>query len=152
MLNLVPPTDCAEAREAASARLDDELSELEAAGLDVHLLACSDCRAYATAIAGIATQLQTAALEQPSPWLGKSHRLRSRMPVTAAAAAVAAAVIVSSFAVGGLLGAGSAPKRAVAARTDVLRLRQDSVQQHLLAMLNSFEAPQPRTGRRMRAV
>jgi predicted anti-sigma-YlaC factor YlaD len=37
---------CEECREAVSARLDGELTELGAAGLDVHLLACAECRAF----------------------------------------------------------------------------------------------------------
>jgi predicted anti-sigma-YlaC factor YlaD len=41
--------DCAFYREAASARIDDELSGLESAALDAHLAACPTCRGWADA-------------------------------------------------------------------------------------------------------
>ena len=148
MLTPVPPTECMSAREAASARLDGEVSELDAARLDVHLLACPDCRAYAAAIAGVAAELRAAPLEWPSLEVGITPR--RRMPVVAAAAAVAlvAAVTGSSFAVGRVLGAHATPNRTAVVAADAVGLRQDSTQQHLLAMLNSFELAQPsRTGR-----
>jgi predicted anti-sigma-YlaC factor YlaD len=59
------PTDCMRAREAASARLDGEASELDAARLDAHLVACPACRAYSAAIVGIAAEIRAAPLEQP---------------------------------------------------------------------------------------
>ena len=148
MLTPVPPTECMSAREAASARLDGEISELDAARLDAHLLACPACRAYAGAIAGIAAELRAAPLERPSLEVGITPR--RRMPVVAAAAAVAlvAAVTGSSFAVGRVLGARATPNRTAVVAADAVGLRQDSTQQHLLAMLNSFELAQPsRTGR-----
>ena len=50
MLTPVPPTDCARARESASARLDGELVELQAAQLEAHLRSCPECQAYAAGI------------------------------------------------------------------------------------------------------
>lgn len=154
MLTPVPPTECMSACEAASARLDGEVSELDVARLDAHLLACPDCRGYAAAIAGVAAELRAAPLEWPSLErrsieVGISLG-RRRMPVAAAAAAalLVAAVTGSSFAVGRVLGAHATPNRTAVGTTDAVRLRQDSTQQHLLAMLNSFELAQPsRTGR-----
>jgi predicted anti-sigma-YlaC factor YlaD len=153
MLNPVPPTECMTAREAASARLDEEISELDGARLDAHLLACPACRAYATGIAGIVAELRAASLESPSRDLRSDEvgiSPRRRMPVVAAVAAavLVAAVTGSSFAVGRILGAHGTPNRTTAVATDVVRLRQDSAQQHLLAMLNSFQLARPaRTGR-----
>ena len=65
MLTPVPRSDCTAAREAASARLDGELSELEAARLDLHLRGCAECRVYAEGIQAIAAELRAAPLEPP---------------------------------------------------------------------------------------
>jgi predicted anti-sigma-YlaC factor YlaD len=154
MLTPVPPTECMSAREAASARLDGEVSELDTARLDAHLFACPACRAYASAIAGVAAELRAAPLERPSVELDVAPPgitpLRRRMPVAAAGAAVAlvAAVTGISFAVGSVFGAHAVPGRTAAHTTDAVFVRQDSTQQHLLAMLDSFElAAPPRPGR-----
>jgi len=78
----------------------------------------------------------------------------SRLPIAAAAAAAAlvAAVTGSSFAVGRVLGAHATPNRTAAGTADAVRLRQDSAQQHLLAMLNSFELARPSRTARMHAI
>jgi predicted aminopeptidase len=105
MLTPVPPTECTRAREAASARLDGELSELELAQLDVHLAGCLDCAEYAAVITGTTVQLRAAELVQPDePILVPHTRRRLRIVPAAAAAAVIAGVAVSSFALGGALG------------------------------------------------
>jgi hypothetical protein len=140
------------AREAASARLDGELEELELLRLDAHLLACADCREFASAIAGVKGRLLAAPLEQP----GRIELLpsRRRTPVVAAAAvaALVAAVTVSSFAVGRSLGSHSSPRSSFAGTKDASAARRDSTQQNLLAMLNSFEPTQPAHLGRMHAV
>lgn len=140
------------AREAASARLDGEVSELEGLRLDAHLLDCADCRAFAAAIAGVSAEIQTAPLERPRRV--EALPARRRMPVLAAAAvaALVAAVTVSSFAVGRVLGSHTAPRVSFAGTADAGHVRQDSTEQHLLAMLNSFEAAQPPHTARMHAV
>jgi predicted anti-sigma-YlaC factor YlaD len=141
------------AREAASARLDGEASELDAARLEAHLLACPGCRAYAWGIAGVAAELRAAPLERPRAELGMSSLgvpRRRRMPVSAAAAAVAlvAAVTGISFAVGSVFGAHAVPSSTAARTTDAVFVHQDSTQQHLLAMLNASKlVPPPPTGR-----
>jgi predicted anti-sigma-YlaC factor YlaD len=107
----LPPDDCTRARKAASARLDDELSELEAASLEAHLGGCAECRAYAGEIAELAQRLRFAALEQvPAPmFIPSRHRLLVRGQVAAAAVLVLLAT-GSSFVVGQLLGShGSTP-------------------------------------------
>jgi predicted anti-sigma-YlaC factor YlaD len=152
MLTPVPPTECMTARQATSARLDGQVTELEATRLDAHLLACPECRAFAASIAGVAAEIQAAPLERPS----RVDLLpaRRRMPVVAlaAAAALIAAVTVSSFAVGRVLGAHGTAKTSFAGTADAGRVRQDSTQQHLLAMLNSLEFAQPTHTARMHAV
>ncbi|HKT44939.1 MAG TPA: zf-HC2 domain-containing protein, partial [Gaiellaceae bacterium] len=62
----MPPSECQRAREAVSARLDGELSELGSARLSAHLRACAACAAYALEVAAVATRLRMAPLEQPS--------------------------------------------------------------------------------------
>jgi hypothetical protein len=140
------------AREAASARLDGEVSELDLVRLDAHLLACLDCREFASAIAAVSGVLLAAPLEQP----GRTEVLtpRRRIPVVAAAAvaALVAAVTVSSFAIGHVLGSHSAPEASFAGTKDASAARRDSTEQNLLAMLNSFDVTQPPHIGRMHAV
>jgi predicted anti-sigma-YlaC factor YlaD len=105
MLTPVPPTDCARARESASARLDGELAELQAAWLEAHLSSCPECRAYAAGIGEITRQLSAAPLAQPGEAVFVPQRLRrTGFAPAAAAAAMVVAVAGSSFAVGGMLG------------------------------------------------
>jgi predicted anti-sigma-YlaC factor YlaD len=105
MLTPVPPSDCARARESASARLDGELAELQAAHLEAHLRSCRECRSYAAGIEAITRDLRAAALEQPAvaAFVPQRHRRRSLIPA-AAAAAIVVAVAGSSFAIGGMFG------------------------------------------------
>jgi predicted anti-sigma-YlaC factor YlaD len=108
MLTPVPPTECSRAREAASARLDGELSELEVVQLDGHLGQCAACAEYAQLIAATTAELRAAALEQPSePVELPRRRRRPRLVPAAAAAAVVAAVAASSFVLGSAVGSGS---------------------------------------------
>lgn len=105
MLTPVPPTDCARARESASARLDGELAELQAAQLEAHLRSCPECRAYAAGIEEVSRRLSAAPLAQPTGAVFVPQRLRRTGFVpAAAAAAIVVAVAGSSFAVGGMLG------------------------------------------------
>lgn len=107
MLNLVPPSACARARESASARLDGELAELPAAQLEAHLRSCPECRAYAAGIGAITRELRAAPLAQPSGVaFVLQRRRRAGFAPAAAAAAIVVAVAGSSFAIGGVLGRG----------------------------------------------
>jgi hypothetical protein len=119
MLTREPPTDCPAAREAVSARVDGELSELEAARLDAHLLRCPDCRRFAAGAAALARELRSTVPERPR-------------------AAVVLAVSGSSFALGHAIGGRSAPQPAAIGQNDVLGLHRDSTRQHVLALLNAF--------------
>jgi predicted anti-sigma-YlaC factor YlaD len=148
MLTPVPPTDCMLARESASARLDNELSELENARLDAHLRGCAECLAYAEEIGAIAVRLRAAALERPAERFVLPRRrvfsgVRLQAAVAAAAVAVVAAVAGSSFTLGHFLGVRNSPVETSTAAADLLSLRADSTQQHLLAMLPQLE-PVPR--------
>src|ERR1700682_2806734 len=105
MLTPVPPSDCARAREFASARLDGELAELQAAQLEAHLCSCPECRVYASGIDVITRGLRAAALAAPAPpaFVPQRHRRTGLVPA-AAAAAIVVAVAGSSFAIGGMFG------------------------------------------------
>jgi predicted anti-sigma-YlaC factor YlaD len=105
MLQTIPPSDCIEAREAASARADGELSSFDAARLDAHLRGCVDCRAFAGSLAGLTALLGGADLEQPAARLFIQRRGRPVLRLNAAAAAVTIALAAaSSFAVGHFVG------------------------------------------------
>jgi anti-sigma factor RsiW len=117
MLTPVPPTECTRACEAASARLDGELSELEIVRLDAHLGRCAACAEYAQLIAATALELRAAALVQPSEPISIPRlRRRIRIVPAAAAAAAIAGIVASSFALGSAIGSQS-PHRAPAAAT-----------------------------------
>jgi predicted anti-sigma-YlaC factor YlaD len=146
MLTPVPPTDCMQAREAASLRLDGELSEFDAVRLGLHLRDCAACHAYAREIEAITLELRSAPLEQPQ---GKSFVLRPkrvpaiRMQVAAVAAVgLVAAVAGTSFAIGRVVGTESdRTTRTATAAADAASVRADSTRQHVLAMLNGLRPP-----------
>jgi anti-sigma factor RsiW len=105
MLTPIPPSDCARAREFASARLDGELAELPAAQLEAHLRSCPECRAYASGIEVFTRGLRAAPLEEPATALFvPQRRRRTGVVPAAAAAAIVVAVAGSSFAIGGMFG------------------------------------------------
>jgi predicted anti-sigma-YlaC factor YlaD len=80
---------CERAREAASLRLDGELSEFEQALLGAHLARCEPCGSFAAELEAVTMRLRTAPLErleQPVV-LPARRRTWSRRPAEAAAAA-----------------------------------------------------------------
>ena len=103
MLTPVPPSDCARARESASARLDGELAELQAAQLEAHLRSCPECRAYAAGIEVFTRGLRAAPRAEPTVAAFAPQR-RRRTGLVPAAAAIVVAVAGSSFAIGGWFG------------------------------------------------
>jgi anti-sigma factor RsiW len=133
------------ARESVSARLDGELSELEAAGLDNHLRACAECSGFARELLALSAKLRAAPLEQPTigVFAPAGRRPLFRLQTAAAAAAIVAVAAGSSFAVGRVVGVHGAPNGPSAATTsstpDALSLRADVVSQHMLAMLRRPE-------------
>ena len=146
MLIPVPPSDCMRAREAVSTRLDGELSELEGARLDFHLRRCPACRSYADQAAAIVVELRRAPLQRLEAPVA-FEPLRRRVPAVrvqmAAAAVVAVAAIGGSFVLGHVLGSGGTRSAStlILSTEDVSSAREDSLEQHLLAML-------PHTGSR----
>jgi predicted anti-sigma-YlaC factor YlaD len=147
MLNLVPQSDCAQAREAISARLDSELSELDIARLDVHLRDCAECRSYADELETITAGLRATPLERPE--IRVIMPRRRRIPVPAAAAAAAAVLLTaiagSSFALGRAFNGHGGSTRTVTGSANLL-----PNQQQLLAQLRGFEpVPAGQRGRVM---
>ncbi len=136
MLRLVPPGDCTEAREAVSARLDGELTELEAVRLEGHLRTCADCRDFAAEAGPTALLLREAPLEQPAVRIwAEPARPRRRLGVAggiAAAAAVIVAAAAPSFLLGRTLGHQPATRTATGATSEPSRSPVDPA---LLALL-----------------
>jgi anti-sigma factor RsiW len=142
MLTPVPPSACQRAREAVSAQLDGELSELGSARLSAHLRECDACTAFAAELASIATRLRTAPLERPAvPVELPARRGRPALQLGAAAAAVVA-VAASSLALGHALNSSGGPSRTATQTISGPTLGQDIVSQHILAM----ERRLPKTG------
>jgi predicted anti-sigma-YlaC factor YlaD len=138
MLTPVPPTDCMQSREAASLRLDGELSELEAVRLGFHLRDCAPCRAYARELGAITMELRSAALEQPEVQVFVAKRRSGPRIQVAAVAAVGlvAAVAGSSFAIGRVVGThGTTTTVTATGVADAAAIRADFQQQHVLALL-----------------
>lgn len=134
MLTPVPPTDCITAREAASAFLDGELSELETAQFHGHLRECGDCEAYALDLGVFTTRLRAAPLEQPALPVFVAQRRRPALRLNVAVAAVTIlAATGSSFAVGHMLGSsGGSPAATVGANVSGAGIQP---QNELLGML-----------------
>jgi predicted anti-sigma-YlaC factor YlaD len=150
MLTPVPPIECVQARESASARLDGELPELDDVRLDAHLRGCADCRAFADELAALAAELRAAPLERPETVVfspRRRHMPAIRMQSVAAAVALVAAAAGSSFAIGRTLGTSGPAAPPAATAADLVRLHADSTEQHLLAMLSRLETVPARPGR-----
>lgn len=150
MQNPVPPIECVQARESASALLDAELPELDDARLAVHLRGCAECRAYAGELAALTAELQAAPLERPGieVFTPRSRRVPAfRLQTAAAAVALIAVAAGSSFALGRMLGSGGPSVPPAATAADFRGLHADSTRQHLLALLDRVEPAPARPGR-----
>jgi predicted anti-sigma-YlaC factor YlaD len=154
MLIPVPPSDCVRAREAASRRLDGELTELECTRLDSHLRRCPACRELVGQIAVITTELRRAPLESATVTIFAPRRRRAlpalRVPALAAAVLAAALIGGGSFTLGRELSGGGGGSPTLTASTpigNVTRSRDDSLAQRLLALLPALHQRQAtRTG------
>ena len=129
MTTLFPSNDCDQAREAASARLDGELSELESVRLETHLQSCESCRAVVLALAGATTLIRETPSEAPGrPFVLPSRPSRRRSLSLQTAVAASALLAAASFSLGRALhprsGGGEPTTTSTAAASD-----------HLLALL-----------------
>jgi anti-sigma factor RsiW len=94
---------CSRAREWASLRLDGELSELESALLEAHLLRCTACASFAVEVEAVALQLRSATLDRlEQPVQLPTRRFAS--PVRAVHLGAAAALVAAAAGLGTLFG------------------------------------------------
>ncbi len=101
MLTPIPASECDRAREAASACLDGELTELEAAFLGAHRRACGDCESFAAGIEATTAALRATPLSEPSrPLVFNRLRRPARQLTLRAASGLAAAAAVLAFVAG----------------------------------------------------
>jgi len=91
----LPETNCARARESASAQLDDELTEFERDRLENHLLVCPDCWAWAEQVRELTAALRATSLEEPAERFVPARRGRTRAAGPVALVATAAASLVA---------------------------------------------------------
>ncbi|HZR94285.1 MAG TPA: zf-HC2 domain-containing protein [Gaiellaceae bacterium] len=112
-----------DAREAVSARLDDELSELDAARLDAHLRDCAACRAFAAEASAFTNVVRATPLEPVSAraFVPRRRQFRGAAATAAAAAALVVAAVPSFFA--GKLVAGHPESTAPTAAAAALRAK-----------------------------
>ena len=143
MLNPVPSIACIRAREAVSARLDGELSELGGHRLDQHLGGCAACRAFAAGTTAVALELRTAEPVAAPAELFVPHRRRVAPPLAAAAATLLIALATgSSFLVGHLLATRAGHAAAPATTASAV----SGIDPGIVAMLR-VHAAQTQTGR-----
>src|SRR4051812_10073440 len=91
---------CERARQWASLRIDDELSELEDALLEKHLEGCASCSAFAVRLAATTEAVRAVPLERPAISYPRFERRPViRLPVgrRVAIVAVAAAAALGAF-------------------------------------------------------
>jgi predicted anti-sigma-YlaC factor YlaD len=154
MLTPVPPIECVQARESASARLDGELPELDDVRLNAHLRGCAECRVFTEDLAALAAELRAAPQERPAIVIFAPRRRRVpaiRLQTAAAALALVAAAAGSSFVLGRAVGSSGSATPPAATAADLVSLHADSTEQHLLAMLGRL-APVPARPGRLQAV
>jgi hypothetical protein len=101
---------CARARFWASLRVDGELSELEGALLDAHLVRCADCRSFQATAAGSAGLLRDAPLVAPTPLrVDVLHSPRRALFAAAAAVVLVGAALLAGFVHGAVAPSTSSP-------------------------------------------
>ena len=96
---------CARARFWVSLRVDDELSELEAALLDAHLSRCADCCEFALGVDASAAAIRSASFVGHAPLVVDLPRAPRRFLVGAGIAALVAAAAIA----GGIVRSTAAP-------------------------------------------
>jgi anti-sigma factor RsiW len=147
MSSSVLPSECAQARESVSARLDGELSEFDSVRLSAHLRQCPACSSHARELESIANALRAAAVERPvEMWLPRRRFAgASRMLPLGAAAAVAVAAALS-FVAGHYYAASSSSRATTVTATARVSPRADVVERQVLAMLRDRSTRKPTAG------
>jgi hypothetical protein len=125
MRSPIPPDECARAREWASLRLDDRLSDFEEVLLEAHLARCDDCRTFAASVSDLTAALRSAPLEQPELTFEVPRTTRGRtFALRAVSAAAAVAVVGVSSLVGLELSASPSRPRAPVVERKVMELKE----------------------------
>ena len=151
MGQIVSILDCERVRESVSASVDGELSQVEAAGLEAHLVSCESCRLYAAGFGETARLLRSAPLEDLGFTIAlpaRRYALAHKVQVAAAAAAIAATVGLS--AVVGTLGSArtsSSDAQALAGTSEPVALRNPEAE---LKMLERATEPRSKPAFRVR--
>jgi predicted anti-sigma-YlaC factor YlaD len=144
----LPATYCARARESISAQLDGELSEPERDRLELHLLVCPECSAWAEEVQGATHWLREAPWEEPAVGFALPRRVRTRAAAPLALVAAAAASLVAVLGFPQSLTQSSRPVRfgEVSAQASAPAVKSLEVQRLGLASLPSrvSTAPQSR--------
>jgi predicted anti-sigma-YlaC factor YlaD len=117
--------ECERMREAVSAQLDGELSELEAIRLRTHLEACASCREFEASASFSTTALRAAPLEPLTQPIALPSRRRVSVPFRVPAAAAAAVLMVAAGGVFESLHGGAAIRGSQAASDAAYNNRQD---------------------------
>ncbi len=89
------PTECTQACQQLSLRVDSELSEFENLLLEAHLAGCADCQAFGQSITDFTTALRTVPAEQPTVSFqlpGRHSRMHALLASSFRPASAAAAV------------------------------------------------------------
>jgi anti-sigma factor RsiW len=94
MIRKFPSHACDRARAQISSRIDEELSELEHARLDLHLAGCTACRAYEADVMAVTNLVRAAPLETLEFPVFVARRRRSALGQFELAAAVALAAAI----------------------------------------------------------
>jgi anti-sigma factor RsiW len=139
---------CDQAGRLISLRLDDELSELEAAALERHLGRCAACSALATELGAIALSLRAAPLVAYAPLPARAERSRRAVALprpgartfAAVASAAAAAIAILIF---GSLGGGHQNRSALEFRSAGEEVRFVEVEQHRIEPLPPVRVATP---------
>ena len=106
---------CERAREWASLRLDDELSEFEGALLDAHLRRCADCASYVLESGAVTAAIRGSELELlPRPVAMPLRHRRGYAGLVLQAGAAAAAIVALTIGLGTQFGPSRSSPTAVA--------------------------------------
>jgi predicted anti-sigma-YlaC factor YlaD len=137
---------CDGIRELYSASLDGELSELDAARLEVHLATCASCSAHAAGAATASRLVRQAPLEQPSFSIvvpGRRLAVARKLQVFAAAAAVTVTVGLS-LALGTLSGPSASRSSSHASAAHSAKLRFPDQELRMLERVSRQGRSHPR--------
>jgi Putative zinc-finger len=125
MRSSIPADECARAREWASLRLDERLSDFEEVLLEAHLARCDDCGAFAASISDLTAALRSAPLERPELAFEAPRTTRGRTLALRAVSAVAAVAVVGVSSLVGLqLSAGPSRPHATVVQRKVMELKE----------------------------